>query len=681
MDATRGDAMLANAAGDFTPGARARILAMTEGFVGRGRDEEAASEEGEDVGELVRALSGRLEPSEEAVALAYRARSLLPLEPSVLNLRANALRMEGRHEEALQTYLDALSLAPGDADLFANLGNLLLEMDRPSDAVGAFESGLEAAPDNVNLLLGIGNAHYRLGRFRAAMRAWRRAAELDPLSPRPWRRIGELALSLGVWPNARAAFSHARMRAPDDIEVWSELLFCQSRVYASADEASRARTHFLDLFPEWIDRAMARADDPRLAAVLSRHSTYYLQYHGEDDTEIQAKMGRLLVRVALSKVSPYEPPARPSGRSRMRVGYVSAHFKNHTIATLAGGFIHRADRSRFEVYTYYIGDECTAETRALERSSDVFRHLRSSPWAIVECLRRDELDAVVFTDLGMHPPSSLIAAARVAPHQMLFWGHPVTSGLPSMDAFVSVRSMEPPEAVRHYTESLILLDGPGACVPWPFASSGEPPRLDRADFGLKEDEVVFLSSQTLQKYHPRYDSIYPSIAARVPASRFVFIAHPFNRRLTERLRERLASAFEEAGVDPRRHLHFVPALSHRAFLDLHRLVDVYLDTPAWSGGRTSLEAIACGVPMVSWRGPFMRRRHTAAFLELLGLADWVVDDREAYVERAAVLGRDPDTRGRIAARMIERAPYILFDQESCVRRLEAELAARIASGS
>jgi protein O-GlcNAc transferase len=241
-----------------------------------------------------------------------------------------------------------------------------------------------------------------------------------------------------------------------------------------------------------------------------------------------------------------------------------------------------------------------------------------------------------------------LAAQRLAPVQLASWGHPSTTGLPTIDLFLSAAGMEPDGADAHYTERLVRLPGLSSPVT-PSAPAGPIP--PRADLGLAEAAIVFWCGQPLHKYLPQHDRLLVEIARRVPAAVFVFVAFAREKPLLPRFRARLEAAFRASGLDPAPHLLVVPeapAPIHRARVGC---ADVLLDSPGWSGCNSMLDALVHGVPVVTWPGNTMRSRHGAALLSVLGVPELIADSAQAYVALAERRAGAPAERKRIGARL------------------------------
>jgi predicted O-linked N-acetylglucosamine transferase (SPINDLY family) len=270
--------------------------------------------------------------------------------------------------------------------------------------------------------------------------------------------------------------------------------------------------------------------------------------------------------------------------------------------------------------------------------------------------------------LGMDATTLCIAGLRLAPIQCMAWGQPVTSGLPTLDYFLSSELMEPANGQDHYTEALVRLPGVGISYP---EISVPPVQRDRASFGLREDSIVYLSSQAPYKYLPQHDAIYAQIACQVPNAQFMFLRAGIPQT-------RLDRAFAAVGLDSQAYCVFSPVLARSDYFDLLSLVDVYLDTPDWSGGNTTLDAIACHLPIVTCPGALMRGRHSYGFLMAIGVTETIADDLTQYVSIAARLATDAPWREAIRAALRQSAPQ-LFENPLPTQQLEAFLLRAIAT--
>ena len=80
-----------------------------------------------------------------------------------------------------------------------------------------------------------------------------------------------------------------------------------------------------------------------------------------------------------------------------------------------------------------------------------------SRYQFIEQVAATELDVLFYADIGMDPTTYFLAFSRLAPVQCVTWGHPVTTGIPNIDDYLSSDVFEAPGAEAHYTERLIRL--------------------------------------------------------------------------------------------------------------------------------------------------------------------------------------------------------------------------------
>jgi predicted O-linked N-acetylglucosamine transferase (SPINDLY family) len=403
------------------------------------------------------------------------------------------------------------------------------------------------------------------------------------------------------------------------------------------------------------------------AAAIGLAQPFLLSYHGRDDRDLQRTYGGIVTRLAGAVAGPPPPlPPPPRPGEPIRVGFASAYLHMHSVAKTHAGWIEHLDRSRFSVFGYQLGPARDAVSERIEAGCTRFVRGLAAPEVWQTLILADAPHVLIYLDIGMEQTAVRLAARRLAPVQCTTWGHPVTSGLPTIDYYLSSMAMEPPDGDSHYTERLVRLPGLGICYT-PPPTDGVP---DRAALGLGDDAVVYLCCQSLYKYLPRYDCVWPRIALRVPAARFLFIASNTGN-CDAVLRGRLDRAFTAAGLDWQRHCILVPSVPHHRFPALLRAGDVFLDSLGWSGCNSTLEAIACDLPVVTTPGALMRGRHSAAILACMGLADWVAANLDEYVALAVRLA-DAGERARFTAALRAQRSR-LFCDTAPVRALEAFL--------
>ena len=231
----------------------------------------------------------------------------------------------------------------------------------------------------------------------------------------------------------------------------------------------------------------------------------------------------------------------------------------------------------------------------------------------------------------------------------------MTSGIPNIDHFLSWNIHEPAGSEAHYSEHLTVFDG--FCTLYSPPNFGVPP--DRGVFGLPRRATLYLCPQSLFKIHPGDDQLWGDILRKDSNGRIIFLGGQqasWGDRLEARFRRTLPDVLERIDILPR--------LSSRDFLRILQLADVILDTPRWSGGSTSFEAIAAGKVVVTLPGEFMRGRFTTGLYQQIGLNDLITDSPRAYVEMAVRLGTDATERAYQESRLRGRAHHLFNNTET-----------------
>lgn len=639
---------------------------------------------------------------EAAVEAFRRATELRPEWVAAWVGLGTRLLDDGYPMKALPAFQKALDLAPASVRTWNNLGMAQMSLERFSEAERAFNHAVSLDPGygipHLNLaklceLRGdsdqalacarravaldprLSEAHMLIGDIlrrgrdvRGAEQAYRTAAALAPTDARPANALADLFWELGHVEVARSVYKEIATRQPANFKSAAGARLLLPAVYDSLAHLEETRRRYAG----GLEELHALADDFRWknqGELLSqlRWTNFYLAYQGREDLGLQRRYGELVGRILEANAPAWleAPRGRPGPRDRIRVGFFSYFFFNCTAGRYFASWIRDLDPKRFEIFVYYTNPWIADDTREIAAAAHTFRHLPGRPVNVMaEHVRADELDVLVYPELGMNAETFALASLRLAPVQVAGWGHPTTTGLPTVDWFLSSEAMEPEGAQAHYAERLALLPGLGTryAVPTGEEAGG------REDFGLPEDAHLYLLPQSIFKIHPDNDELVAEVLARDPKGRIVMFAANHDL-LTDRFVKRLAPPLRARGMQVADRVIFLPYMTHGAYLRLNRLCDVMLDTLHWSGGNTSLDALSVGLPVVTLPGALMRGRQSRGMLEILGVPELVAADREGYVRTAVALAQDRGARESIAERLAQ-GRGALFDRTEPVRAFE-----------
>jgi protein O-GlcNAc transferase len=610
---------------------------------------------------------------EQAVVNFREAIHHKPDYPGAYNNLGTSLRALGDFAGAQQQFAQAALLKPDYALAHYNLGITHLDIGQLNQAEISFSHVLRLKPDHVQAYNYLGSVQHQLGKLDEAEASFTHAAQM-----KPGKNSAELnKLARVFWEQGRieqtlAAYRQAQTLNPHELKSALGALLSLPAVYCNQTDLLEARQRFangLKILHANIPNFVSHNPPEKLLDEL-RWSNFYLAYLGLDDKSLQIDYAHF-VAAMLENIAPQfmQPRVKKdvAGR-RLRIGYLSSFFRNCTVGMYFRSWITRLDHEQFEIYVYHTRPETDPVTQEIVDACDHFRHLVAgpvSPGSIANTVLADDLDVLVYPELGMDNTSFLLAAMRLAPVQCSGWGHPVTSGHENIDYYFSSAAMEPDNAERYYSEKLILIDGLGTYYSKPVL----PTPARRTDFALPEGKTLYLCPQSLFKIHPDNDALLANILERDPDGVIVLFAgrHP---NITNAFFSRLAQALRARGLEPQGRGIILPSMAHDDYLRVSMLCDVMLDTLHWSGGNTTLDALACGLPVVTLPGKFMRGRQSYGMLKCMELDELIAIDQDDYIEIAIKIGTDSAWRQQVVQRIITSSNSV-FNMEKSLRQMES----------
>ena len=586
-------------------------------------------------------------------------RAMLEASPDhipALHLLALVLKNTGREAEARTLLERARVIAPELPLIAVDLALMELGAGRPEAAATA--RGALALPrlDGAHAMR-IARAAEEKKQAGLAEEAWRTAIARGGDAVAAWSGLARVLERTDRLDEAREACDRALAAGAGDALRFRRETMLPS-VYDSVEHVASARREFAAGL-ERLRSAGLVLDDP--AGTITRIA-FNLAYQGQNDRDLMVELGALFRDAcpALSFQAPHVGAA-PRRRGRVRLGFVSRFLYEQTVGSLMEGMIAGIDRQRFEVHVFAPprpGDP------TWERIAAAAEHVQALPARLDAAhgvLAEARLDALVFAGVGMDSFLYFLAFGRYARLQAVTWGHPVTTGLPSLDLYLSARDAETEDADGHYSETLVRLASPSIRYERP---RGDPARADRAAFNLPATGTLYGCLQTVFKYHPAFDGVLRAVLEGDPEARLVLLTDPADP-LYERLRTRLGRTLGAAA----RRTVMIPHMARPAFQSLLGQIDVLLDPLHFGGGQTTLEAIAAGTPVVTLPAAYRRGRLSLAYLRQAGVTDTVASDVADYVAKALALGRDPSARAALGERL-RRGAARVFDNDGAVREFE-----------
>jgi predicted O-linked N-acetylglucosamine transferase (SPINDLY family) len=619
---------------------------------------------------------------DEGAAALERAIALKPNYPLALSNLGTVRRAQGRAADAIACYRRAASLQPDFLPAQLNLGNIFLEIGRPGDAAQAFRAAMGVAPHNADAHGGLAAAMEAAGdvagaivNYEAVLRRHpnhvntlvnfslllkkqsrpdesiallRRAVGVNPRSPDAQEKLGRGLWDAGFYEEGLSHFNEAiRLRPSPVARVNTATLI--PPIYTSLEQVQTWRNRLTD------EVGKLRRENVTIDLTNSVARTpFYLPYAGLPDREIMRE-------IALLHRPPADAPLPPRrAGEKIRVGFISTLFKDHTIGLWTQGLVEKLPREQFEVIVISAARHDDAVARSMRTHAD--RHIDLPPAlpAARQTILSLNLDVLIYTDLGMEGFTWSLAFSRLARVQAAMWGHPVTSGLDSVDYFISSDLAEAADAEANYTEKLVRLKG----LPLYYYQPPPAPERDRAYFNLPADAHLYACLQATFKLHPEFDFVFGEIVRRDPKA-LILIPKTRAANWDKMVTDRLAATY---GGDAVNRIRFIDRVSREDFAALNNLCDSMLAPFPFGAGDTSMVAFAEGRPVVTMPTSYLRGRFTHAMYRAMDIDDCVAATPEEYVEIALRLANDPAWRESVRQKILSRN-HVLFENISGVNEL------------
>jgi protein O-GlcNAc transferase len=593
-------------------------------------------------------------------------------------LFCDGYRLQGMNRKSASCFQDALDIWPESGLLWNLLGNTQLAMQEFGNSIYSYEQAVN------------------LGHEEAVVNS---ALMLD---------------HQGFTQEAEAQYKHAldllKEAGPHDTinAIKVKLALISPRILFSAEEVATSRGRVEREIEALIH---APEEDVQIHDILSQGMGlgFYWSYHGPPSLRLRSKLSRMYVHIlkntlredkALLMAPPSPPlfyplpPALLERATKIKIGFVSRFFYRHSIGKLMEGILRHLRRDIFEVFIYVVlpkdaKDEFFASIKA---HADSIVHLPHNVLLSKRTILDDDLDVLVFPEISMDPLTYLLAHFRLARKQAVWWGHPETTGIPTIDYFISM-DVEITGASAHYTERLYKLKGIGTYYADPADALSydmlnhthaklkliaEIIRNDdsKSDAEMLSNIRIYTCAQSLFKLHPEhFDIAVAKILASDPHAHIVLFrgriaqwTENVLRRLGENIARQSFNSGEDQSSNKMNRVHFIRRRQHTGFLNVLLGSDVVLDTHPFGGGVSNLEAFSVGTPVITHPDVYLRGRLTLAFYREMRLGSrFVRYDISEYAQLAIETANYPTDELR---RLIYDRKKLLFSNRRAVEEWE-----------
>jgi protein O-GlcNAc transferase len=590
--------------------------------------------------------------TDRAEASYRRALTLQPDHVDALYNLGIVLQAQGKLDEAAASYRRALILQPDFAEAHNNLGVTLATRGRVDEAVASYRRALQVQPEYAEAHNNLGIALAELGKLEEAADSFRRALAIKPQYAEAHYNLGNALRDQWKLSEADANYRQALTLQPDYAEAHYNLgIILQVR--GELEEAVASYRQALSLQPDYADAHSNLLLCMNYLPNITQKKIY------EQSLQWNAQHAKAFLQHNFSY------PTRQESDRRLKIGYVSSDFRDHSVAYFIEPVLLSHHREKVEVYCYANVRKPDDTTRRLQSEADHWCSIIEKPdIEVAELIRRDNIDILV--DLGGHTGEKrlMVFAGRPAPIQVTWLGYPNTTGMAAIDYRFTDAIADPAgEADELHSEELVRLEHGFLCYQ-PDASTpdgGPPPCLARG-------YVTFGSFNNLAKVNSEVIKVWAEILRQLPRSRLLLKSKPL---ADAECRKRYLDMFAAGGIAADRlDLHgWLP--TRKDHLKLYDEIDVGLDPFPYNGTTTTCETLWMGVPVVTMLGDRHAGRVGASIMHHAGLEELIACSTDEYIALTVSLAHD---RHRLRAlrsglrRKIQASQ--LMDKELFVTTLE-----------
>ena len=479
---------------------------------------------------------------QEAEKVLTEAHALSPSETSVHTAIARTYLGLRKPDELLARYRSALAEMPDDTILKRNAAAVFLQLGRAQEAVTPARAAFAAMPKDEEAGLILASCLAAVGRLEESEQVLMAVLAVAPLNAQAGFQLGIVRSRRGNYEAAASTFEMVVRIAPEHVDAIHRLAGMRLNM-GQVSEAIALLNRLLALRPNWIearrDFATALAQRGSIKEAAERYrSDLALTPDNKETLSEFAFILSLLPSATRGEIfeahaewgrrhGAFSPPEYFNAREpekRLKVGYISPDFREHSVSYFIEPLLDAHDRGAFEIFCYAAGSQFDSATERLKGAGDHWRSLdKCSDDEAFALIRHDGIDILV--DLAGHTASNRLTlfGRAPAPVQLTWLGYPETTGVPAIAYKITDAVVSPPEDAGLYaTETLLRLPKGFHCYRPPSDCPDVAPLPC-----LRAGHVTFGSFSGPHKMNPELIGTWAAVMRAVPNSRMLLKCRQF----------------------------------------------------------------------------------------------------------------------------------------------------------
>ncbi len=592
----------------------------------------------------------------------------------------------GRADLAEQCFLSALNYQPDLLLARQLLGDIYYSNGRLHDAIASYRQVVDSHPDNLPVIFALTHLYYQIGDSSAALQFSAKLLNADPKNADYLNIQGAIYHATRELEKAAAMYEKAVLVNPSMVDaqnnlgavlqqmdrqeeaaehyleavklkavndVWSLRIDMLCTVVASSTKAIEKyrKKHELMLNRYIENNFQASPEELVLAGIFP---PYALMYHGKNDRGIREKYAETFKRSF-----PECAKIKQSGNRKIGLLVTRGHIE--IFLQSMKGIIRHIQSEKFRLVIICPAESVESVYSSINKEGLEMLALPEQLPDIVDLLRSSEFDVLYYWEIATDALNYFLPYYRIAPVQCTSWGIQVTSGIPTVDYYLSSDLVETPESDNHYTETLLRAN---TLLTYQYRKKLPENPKARTDFGLDESRTLYLYPQQMGKFHPDFDKVIKDILTKDPDGMLLILKDRWGYS-AEKLRKRLELVLGEKMS----RVIFLPRMSSEDYLWIVAAADVLLDPPYYGGVNSTYDGISLNKPVVTCESPYHIGRYTAACYRKVGLMECVANHIDEYADIAVKFGKDQNYRDDYCRRLALLSG-VLFEDMDAVREHE-----------
>ena len=567
------------------------------------------------------------------------------------------LQLSGRSDDALLSYKRALKIEPNNAVINANLGIALEQIGRLEDASAAFKVAIRIDKKILSAWCGIGRIQYKNANYSASINAYKKALSIDPKHILALFGLAEVLLHSGQ--HSPALRLYRKICRLDPNNPFHALVLGQALSTAARDH--EALNIFRQLEKQGIGGSQLLFSKAAALSNLGRYrlaDKYYQQALTLDPSSglrsaylftlhaAAFKSPQVMTRELQKWDQSIRVPAALMYRNhnnnrnpnrKLRIGYISPDFRGHVVRQFFEPVMRVHDSNQFEFYYYAEVKNPDHATHSLHAFSDYWCNIfGKTDQEVAKQINQDKIDILV--NLAGHTANNRLRVMcyKPAPIQATYLGYFGSTGLSTIDYWITDHTLHPPDSTEAASETIHQLPRCSFCYGVPEIAK------QNRKHNIKHSRITFGCFNNASKVSLKVVDAWAEILHKCKHSRLILKDRRFNFsavRHTWKLR------FRRRGIDDHR-IELLPNSLHDEYMQTYNSIDIVLDPFPRTGGTTTCDALWMGVPVITLAGKNYVERLSATKLSAIGATELITENIDDYIAEAVSLAEDPERLSR-----------------------------------